>query len=339
MARQLRVEYESAIYHVTVRGNAQQIIFQDLKDRHYFLVRLGESVQTHGVRVYLFCQMENHVHMVVETPRANLGRFMHSVLTGYTVYFNLRHQRHGHLTQGRYGARVVSGDEYLLKLSRYVHLNPVKVKGMAERALSDKLAYLRAYEWSSYRSYIGGSRSWEWLDCEPVLGLMTGKRRERQDRYREYVEKGVAGTDDEFRIELARSPRSIGDEDFREWVDNCYAELLGKRQRPEDVSYRRSADKRLESEEILKAVAEAAGVTVGGLKERRRDWAWKGIAARMLCKHGGLTQRDCVTLLGLGTGSAVSYQVRQAGQTLREDQRLAETVGRLERSMTKRRAG
>jgi len=253
MARQLRVEYEGAIYHVTVRGNAQQAIFQELKDRHYFLIRLGESVQTHGVRVYLFCQMENHVHMVVKTPRANLGRFMHSVLTGYTVYFNLRHQRHGHLTQGRYGARVVSGDEYLLKLSRYVHLNPVKVKGMVEHALSDKLAYLRAYEWSSYRSYIGGSRSWEWLDCEPVLALMTGKRRDRQNRYREYVEAGGVGVDDEFRIELARSPRSIGDEDFREWVDNCYVELLEKRQRPEDVSFRRRAAKRLESEEILKA--------------------------------------------------------------------------------------
>lgn len=109
-----------------MRGNARQAIFQDLKDRHYFLVRLGESVQTHGVRVYLFCQMENHIHMVVETPRANLGRFMQGVLTGYTVYFDLRHQRHGHLTQGRHGARVVSGDEYLLKPSRYVHLNPVK---------------------------------------------------------------------------------------------------------------------------------------------------------------------------------------------------------------------
>ncbi len=338
MARQLRVEYEGAIYHVTVRGNAQQSIFQDLKDRHYFLVRLGESVQTHGVRVYLFCQMENHVHMVVETPRANLGRFMHSVLTGYTVYFNLRHQRHGHLTQGRYGARVVSGDEYLLKLSRYVHLNPVKVKKMAERALSDKLTYLRAYEWSSYRSYIGGSRSWEWVNCEPVLGLMSGKRRERQDRYRKYVEMGVAGTDEEFRIELVRSPRSIGNEYFREWVDNCYAELLEKQQRPEDASYRRGTYKRLDSEKILKAVAEAAGVTLGGLKERRRDWAWKGIAARMLCKHGGLTQRDCVTRLGLRTGSAVSYQIRQAGQTLMKDQQLATTVERLERSMAKQKA-
>jgi len=339
MARQLRVEYEGAIYHVTVRGNAQQPVFLDNKDRHYFLARLGECVQTHGVRVYLFALMENHIHMVVETPKANLGRFMHGVLTGYTVIFNLRHQRHGHLTQGRYGARLVAGDEYLLKLSRYVHLNPVKIKEMTERPFPERIAHLRVYEWSSFRSYIGESRPLEWVDYEPMLGLMGGKRRDRHDLYREYVELGVASDDEEFLVELGRSPRSIGDDDFREWVDSCYAERVGKWNQPEDVSFRRTAGKRVESGEILSAVADTAGVPVGVLKEQRRDWVWKGIAARLLCKHGGLTQRECAALLGLRTGSAVSYQVRQAGQFLRKDQRLAKACGRLEQRLAKRTAG
>ena len=128
MARQLRIEYPGAIYHVTVRGNAQQNIFRDDKDRYLLYARLAESVRTYAVRIYVFCLMDNHLHLVLETPCANLCRFMQSVLTGYIVCYNLRYRCHGHLTQGRYGARLVAGDDYLLKLSRYVHLNPVKVR-------------------------------------------------------------------------------------------------------------------------------------------------------------------------------------------------------------------
>jgi putative transposase len=129
MARPLRVEYGGAIYHITVRGNARQKIFRGDLDRRTLLKRLSLSVRSYGVRVFLYCLMDNHFHLVLETPRANLGRFMQSVLTGYTVSYNLRHRRCGHLFQGRYGARLVAGDDYLLKLSRYVHLNPVNGEG------------------------------------------------------------------------------------------------------------------------------------------------------------------------------------------------------------------
>jgi REP element-mobilizing transposase RayT len=103
MARPQRIEYEGAVYHVAVRGNERQAIFRDDADRAYFVRVLGESVKPFDVRLYLYCLMTNHVHLVVETPRANLGRFMHRVQTAYTVHFNRRHRRSGHLTQGRYG--------------------------------------------------------------------------------------------------------------------------------------------------------------------------------------------------------------------------------------------
>ena len=128
MARPLRVEYEGAVYHVAVRGNARQAIFRDDADREHFLGVLAESVGSFEVRLYLYCLMSNHVHLVLETPRANLGRFMHRWQTAYTVYFNRRHRRVGHLVQGRYGAWLVERDAYLLRLSRYVHLNPVFVR-------------------------------------------------------------------------------------------------------------------------------------------------------------------------------------------------------------------
>ena len=118
MARQLRIEYAGAIYHVTVRSNGGERLFISDFDRKYLLSRIGETVERFRVCVYLYCLMSNHVHLVVETPQGNLGRFMQSVLTGYGVHFNRMHGRHGHITQGRYRARLVEGDEYLLKLSR-----------------------------------------------------------------------------------------------------------------------------------------------------------------------------------------------------------------------------
>ena len=151
MARKLRVQFEGAIYHVTIRGVERRTIFDDQADRKRFLARLGVAVEEYGVRLYLFCLMTNHAHLLVETPRANLSVFMHKLQTAYTVYYNLRHKRAGHLMQGRFGAKPVEGDAYLLTLSRYIHLNPVFVGPMTGQPLERRLAEFRAYPWNSYR--------------------------------------------------------------------------------------------------------------------------------------------------------------------------------------------
>ncbi|MFH1476669.1 MAG: transposase [Verrucomicrobiota bacterium] len=330
MARALRVEYPGAIYHVTVRGNAQQDIFRDETDHRLLNTRLAESIQTYQVRLYLFCQMDNHFHLVLETPNGNLGRFMQSVLTGYTVCYNLRHCCHGHLTQGRYGARLVAGDEYLLKLSRYVHLNPVKVKGKITQPLPERMEYLHTYAWSSYRSYIGMAKRLEWVDYGPMLALMEGRDEERMERYQCFVEEGVAEDDEEFIAAMSRSARSIGGDDFQEWVNERHMELLKERRHPEDVTLRREMGKCLEPGTVLAAVASVAGTTVEGLKARRRNWIWKGIAAKLLVTQAGLTRRECAGWLGVRAGSVVGYQIKRAGVVLEADARLARKMARLE---------
>jgi len=322
MARPLRVEYAGAIYHVTVRGNARQDIFRDDGDRRVLYSRFEECVPKYGVRLYLFCLMTNHLHLVVETPRANLGRFMQSLLTGYTVCYNLRHRCHGHLTQGRYSARLVAGDEYLLKLSRYVHLNPVKVKGMASRPLEERLAYLRGYEWSSYRSYIGLGKRFEWVAYDSMLRL-TGSRR---NQYQVFVEAAVATDDEGFIKTLNLSARSIGDEEFGEWVDRQHEALLKKSKHPEDLAFRGSDGRLIPPDKVMKEVASAAGTSVEGLKVRRRNWIWKGIAAKLLVAHSGLTQRECGRWLGLRAGSSVGSQMLEAERQLAGDKVLARRV-------------
>ena len=99
MARKLRLEYPGAICHVMFRGNGGHPIFGDDDDRVRLTERMAESAEKFGVRVFLYCWMSNHGHMLVETPQGNLGAFMGSMLTGYTVYFNLRHNRRGHFQE------------------------------------------------------------------------------------------------------------------------------------------------------------------------------------------------------------------------------------------------
>ena len=140
MARQLRVEYPGAIYHVTCRmlGDSRSRLFRDNADFDRFLLRLSERVEQYNIRLYMYTLMLNHVHLVFETPEGNISRFMHSMTTAYTVYYNLRHKRHGHLFDGRFKAKLVDGDNYLLALSRYVHLNPVKVARVKNRSFDRK---------------------------------------------------------------------------------------------------------------------------------------------------------------------------------------------------------
>ena len=113
MARLL--QFPEAIYHVTVRGNEPRLIFRDDSDRLRFLERLAQSQELYSIRLYLACLMPNHLHLLLETPGGNLSSFMARLVTAYTVYYNLRHHRVGHLTQGRYRAQMVEGNEYLLK--------------------------------------------------------------------------------------------------------------------------------------------------------------------------------------------------------------------------------
>ena len=118
MARHLRLEYEGAIYHVTARGNERGVIFQNDRDRERFVEKLEELVGVHHVRLYAYVLMDNHYHLLVETPRGNVSRFMQQLNTSYTMYYNMKRGRVGHLFSGRYKAKLVCGDEYMIVIPR-----------------------------------------------------------------------------------------------------------------------------------------------------------------------------------------------------------------------------
>lgn len=132
MARPLRVQFPNAWYHVTSRGNERTSTFRDDHDRRKFLEILEESCRLFRVEVHCHVLMSNHFHFLLKTVLANLSRFMQRFNTSYTVYFNRRHHRSGHLFQGRYKAILVDADAYLLELSRYIHLNPIRLKKLKD---------------------------------------------------------------------------------------------------------------------------------------------------------------------------------------------------------------
>jgi REP element-mobilizing transposase RayT len=178
MARQLRINFPGAFYHVTSRGNERKKIFKSKRDREKFFEYLDSATKRYNAVVHVFCLMGNHYHLLLETPSANLSQIMHHINGAYTTYFNVKHNRLGHLFQGRYIAILVDIDEYAKELSRYIHLNPVRAK-LVEKP--------EEYMWSSYQYYIGKTKAPLWLHMDFILGYFGDKVKSAQKRYRSFV--------------------------------------------------------------------------------------------------------------------------------------------------------
>lgn len=309
MARKPRLVFAGAIYHITFRGNERRAIFRDDGDRERFLISLAERVAGYQVRLYLYALMPNHVHLLIETRMPNVSVFLGSLLTSYATYFNRRHRRAGHLTQNRYHSVLVAGDFYLLRLSRYIHLNPICVKRMQSAPLAVRLQQLRDYRWSSYRAYAGMTKPEGYVDYGPILEMTPGRGSDRRARYRDYVEAGVAESDEEFRTLVSRSPLGIGSADFIEEVRTQYQRGAG-RIKAEDVVFRKPSRVVL-PETIIRAVCREYRISAEDLsRHRQADWI-KPVAAALLTQVGGLTQREAAGHLGLTTGAAVSLQLKR----------------------------
>jgi len=212
MPRQLRIQYQGAIYHLMSRGDRREEIFRGDLDRKNFLETLGAACQKTGWQVHAYCLMSNHFHLVVETPRANLVEGMKWLLGTYTMRFNRRHKLSGHLFAGRYKSLLVDGATpgYLRTACDYVHLNPVRARLLGKRER------LRKYRWSSYPTYLRARQKREaWLRCDRLFGehgLMNESRRSRLEFARR-MEHGRIEPNDPSAQQIRRG-WSFGAEDF-----------------------------------------------------------------------------------------------------------------------------
>ena len=178
MARALRIEFPGAFYHVTSRGNERKAIFKSLQDREKFLSYLESATERYGAVVHVYCLMDNHYHLLLETPLWNLSKIMQHINGAYTTYFNTKRERSGHLFQGRYKAILVEADEYAKELSRYIHLNPV-------RAAMVKTP--EEYRWSSCQYYTVRRKAPAWLTRNFILSYFDTKPTAAMKMYRSFV--------------------------------------------------------------------------------------------------------------------------------------------------------
>jgi putative transposase len=179
------VEVEGGLHHVFARGVDRQRVFRDDVDRRSYLTLLGTVIERTNWRCLAFCLMENHVHLLLETPKPNLGQGMRLLQSSYARAFNVRYGRTGHLFQGRYGAVLIKSDPQLLAVISYIARNPVEARLCRT---PDE------WRWSSYRAAFSGPCP-EWLDVPRLLSYLDESTGDARGRYRELVMGGMTGTE------------------------------------------------------------------------------------------------------------------------------------------------
>jgi REP element-mobilizing transposase RayT len=202
MTRPLRLEFPGALYHITARGDRRTVIYVDHADRLEWLNILAEVCSRFNFIVPAYCEMSNHYHLMIETPDGNLSQGMRRLNSIYSQYFNRRHQQVGHVFQGRYKAILVQKENYLLELTRYIILNPVRAKFVS---LAEDWA------WSSYQATLGKAPAPTWLDTGWLLSQFGNTHSAARAAYGQFVAAGE-GTDSP--LKRTQHQLVLGDDDF-----------------------------------------------------------------------------------------------------------------------------
>ena len=316
MARALRIEYEGALYHVMARGNGRQAIFRSYADRLRFMEKLEESLQVFDVMLYAYVLMENHYHILIGTPQANLSKFMQQFQTSYTMYFNYCHNHQGHLFQGRFKAVLVENNAYLLKLSRYIHLNPVRTKSQRNNSIKEKISYLDGYTWSSYRNYINRNSVPEWLNLE--IREHFSENKNLAEAYKKYVYNCLEAEDEELMDAISYSSKSIGSAKFRRDIDKRYRSCLEQKGSLVDASMRReSCD--FDVDDFLQVSSKYFKTNVEDLLHSRRLSTARNLLIYYLSQESLLSQRKIGELLGHSDGATVSKRLKLFRNSLSSD--------------------
>ena len=299
MARPLRIEFDGALYHVMSRGNGRQRIVLDDGDRLRRLDWLRRTVETYRWRLHAFALMNNHEHLFVETPEANLSAGMQLLNGSYTSYFNRRHGQVGHLFQGRFKAHLIEEEGYFLEVSRYIHLNPVRAK------LVDSP---EAYPWSSYPGYQRARQGLEWVTYERVLGEFVRQRGGARRAYSHFVRQAL-GERTASPFDRAVGGVVLGSQAFLARIRGLLSDVADDGEVPQLSRLK----VRPSLEAIAAAVAEHFGQDAAVWSPGTRcDDASRAVAAYLGRRRFGYPAARVAAVLGYGSPSAVSHAVRRA---------------------------
>jgi len=291
MTRPLRAEYEGAFYHIMARGQRQENIFISDKDRKQFLERVAITVDKYNLHLHAYCLMDNHYHFLLETPDGNLSQAMRYLNGSYANYFRVKHRLEGSIFQGRYKSIVVEKDDYLLQLSAYIHLNPVRAN-MVEKP--------EEYKWSSFKYYLGKESIPEFLYSNELW--------EKYGRnYYKYVYEimGMEKNDIEAMFDVKKSV--LGSDALRLFVIDCEEKRKGVDKDIELPEFRKL--KQVSKENVLQLIVENFEVSEAEIFNNRRGNIYRKLFIYGLKRYTPLKVREIGELYGIDY-QAVSSQLK-----------------------------
>lgn len=307
MARPLRMAYPDTFYHVLSRGNERRDIFSDDKDYLKFLETLERMVERYQLEVHAYVLMKNHYHLLVRTKAANLSRAIQWLGVTYSVSFNRRHQRSGHLFQGRFKSFFIENDRYFTTMCLYIHGNPLRA-GMVKK--------LSEYPWSSYRAYADKRYQLSWLTTGLVLGIYGGSRK----RFMK-AQESFFGKDEDVLGDL-RHGLYFGSEEFsEECIERVRRE--GNREKPQVRSLLRGRDIRTLARKILQGLGEKD--PDAAMKIRKAHCPNRDVSIYILHQLGVYRNEEIGEVFGVGY-TAIPGAVKRAQGYMDSGRKLEKRV-------------
>jgi REP element-mobilizing transposase RayT len=322
MPRGARLDSPGTLHHVIIRGIEKRAIVNDDDDRTFFISRMGAVASKTGTTMYAWALMTNHAHMLLRSGTEGLSAFMRKFLTGYSVYFNRKHKRHGHLFQNRYKSIVCEEESYFLKLVSYIHLNPLRA-GMVE-----SVEELGRYPWSGHEVLMG-RKTCDWQDADYVLGCFGKQAGTARKEYIEFMQQ---------ESRLGQQPNLVGGGLIRSaggWSEVMSLRRRGNRQFSDerilgsgefaqeiideaDASVREKVPLskcHREADELVERTCERHGTSRHALESGGRSKVCSTIRKELALKlvfDMGLSYAESAPLLGI-SASAICQIIRAAG--------------------------
>jgi REP element-mobilizing transposase RayT len=297
------MDYPDAFYHILSRGNEKRDIYYDERDYLRFLDVLERTVERFNLEVHAYVLMKNHYHLLIRTKEANLSRAIQWLGVSYSVWFNRRHRRSGHLFQGRFKSFLIEDERYLTAMCFYIHGNPFRA-GIVNR--------LWDYRWSSYRAYVDKRYEVPWLTMSLVLGMYGGSRKEFL-KAQERSPRGEEHILDELMYGLYLGSKEFGEECIRR------LQREGYREKPQGKSLLRGRDVQALALEILGKLGERDSESV--LRVRKYRCCKRDMAIYILYQLGVYRNEEIGKVFSVGY-TAVTGAVKRALVYLNKDQRL-----------------
>lgn len=307
MVRPLRVQFPGAVYHIISKGIEGKDILCNDTEKQYFLKLLLDAKRFYKIKIYLYCFLSNHYHVSIETLLGNVSQVIHWINSTYTSWYNRLYERKGHLFQGRFKSILVDRDEYLLELSKYVHLNPVKA-GIVK--------YPEDYKWSSYRAYIGLESS-TFLDTNFILDLFGHHLDSARMSYKKFVEAGI-GVDEDLMKKLSKG-FILGGEKFVKTIIEKASAFKEEREIPQLKELRKT----MEIDDFLSRI-EKEGISINN------KGTWGNVDRDIiiyLCKRFTLSSnREIGIRFGL-TDATVSYICKKI-ERCKDEESIRNKIGK-----------